>query len=656
MSVDTNPPHDYRFLHGRDAAPVRPQRVTAGSVAALFDGADLRQVRLGGRELVRRIYTAVRDVNWDAVLPTRSAVRCDADGREFRISYRAEHRKEELDLTAFVTIEGRPDGSLRFTFDGVANSEFPYCRIGLCVLHPPEAAGRPYRAQAPDRTAADVLPALVGPQWIKDGKLHALFQPYDRLVIGMADDLEVEFRFEGDLFEMEDQRNWTDASFKSYSTPLALGFPHRARRGERFRQSVEMRSSAAVTAGRPTEMPAGEVAITIGDRLRPDLPAIGLGVSSVAARLGAREVGLLRRVAPDHLRYELHPGEPGAFDGLRAVLEDCAQLGTGLELALFLGDEPQSDLARVAPTLRGAPVRRFLIFREGQPCSDGPLVRTARMHLGADHAGAKFFGGTNLYFADVNRTRSETEGMDGLSFTITPQVHDSDEMSLMENAEVQADVLRSAQAIAGAGRAVVVSPITLKPRFNPFANRALAQDSNVLPLGVDARQASLFAAAWTLASLKRVAESGANAVTYFETVGWRGLVEIGAGAPLPRLFPSTPGMVFPVYWLFRDLAGWRGAAVLRCSSSDPRRVVSLALGKGGRMRILMANLTPERQEARLTIASTTREVTLRPIDAGSFETVPADPESARRNTVTAAACEGSVRLTLNPYAVICVDG
>lgn len=25
--------------------------------------------------------------------------------------------------------------------------------------------------------------------------------------------------FEGDVFEMEDQRNWTDASYKTYCTP-----------------------------------------------------------------------------------------------------------------------------------------------------------------------------------------------------------------------------------------------------------------------------------------------------------------------------------------------------------------------------------------------------------------------------------------------------
>ena len=29
----------------------------------------------------------------------------------------------------------------------------------------------------------------------------------------------------GDVFEMEDQRNWTDASFKTYCTPLRQPFP-----------------------------------------------------------------------------------------------------------------------------------------------------------------------------------------------------------------------------------------------------------------------------------------------------------------------------------------------------------------------------------------------------------------------------------------------
>ena len=36
---------------------------------------------------------------------------------------------------------------------------------------------------------------------------------------------EVTISFTGDLFEMEDQRNWTDASYKTYSTPLRIPYP-----------------------------------------------------------------------------------------------------------------------------------------------------------------------------------------------------------------------------------------------------------------------------------------------------------------------------------------------------------------------------------------------------------------------------------------------
>ena len=54
--------------------------------------------------------------------------------------------------------------------------------------------------------------------------------------IELADGLWARFEFEGDLFEMEDQRNWTDASFKTYSTPISLGWPHRAQAGQEIRQ------------------------------------------------------------------------------------------------------------------------------------------------------------------------------------------------------------------------------------------------------------------------------------------------------------------------------------------------------------------------------------------------------------------------------------
>ena len=66
---------------------------------------------------------------------------------------------------------------------------------------------------------------------------------------------------EGDVFEMEDQRNWTDGSFKTYVRPLALPWPYRLADGEVLRQSVTVSWTGA---GRPAraagpEIPAGTV-------------------------------------------------------------------------------------------------------------------------------------------------------------------------------------------------------------------------------------------------------------------------------------------------------------------------------------------------------------------------------------------------------------
>lgn len=55
---------------------------------------------------------------------------------------------------------------------------------------------------------------------------------------------EFSLNFRGDVFETEDQRNWTDASFKTYSTPLARPFPVDVRKGERVHQSVVLTASA----------------------------------------------------------------------------------------------------------------------------------------------------------------------------------------------------------------------------------------------------------------------------------------------------------------------------------------------------------------------------------------------------------------------------
>src|SRR5207247_2313511 len=117
---------------------------------------------------------------------------------------------------------------------------------------------------------------------------------------------------------------------------------------------------------------------------------------------------------------------------LLAAASACRRLGTSLEVGLFLSGNSSAELDRLQAVLRDIPVSRFLVFREGSACSDAALVRAARARLASGHPHARFFAGTNIYFAELNRTRPDPAGTDGLTFPITPQVHDSDGMSLME--------------------------------------------------------------------------------------------------------------------------------------------------------------------------------------------------------------------------------
>lgn len=129
--------------------------------------------------------------------------------------------------------------------------------------------------------------------------------------------VHAEVRLDGDVFEMEDQRNWTDASFKTYSPPIALPYPVEIPAGTLVEQSVTLTLYTAACTLESAPAPAGSASATgVGLILQPDaaasrpLPQIGLGVATHRLPLSTHETALLRRLAPAHLRLDLTLAEP----------------------------------------------------------------------------------------------------------------------------------------------------------------------------------------------------------------------------------------------------------------------------------------------------------------------------------------------------------
>jgi hypothetical protein len=524
----------------------------AGPLEATFTDGELRHVRLGGVEVVQRIYVAVRDHNWGTTPGRLENVSVRVAECEFQIVFDSIHKQGGVDFRWRGTLTGTESGNISFAMDGKAYSTFLRNRIGLCVHHPlRECAGKPCVVETADGALEQTqFPEFVSP--------HQPFLNVRAITHELAPGLRAEVRFHGDVFETEDHRNWTDANFKTYGTPLRLPYPVKVLAGAVISQRIEVTLQGAPP---PPEPPRRRVV-----RLRTKnargarLPRIGLGMASDGRPLSERELQALRRLKLSHLRVDLPPrGDWRQMLELAAA--EAKSIGARLEVALTLPGDT-SALRSWTPA-----VDRWLIYQESEKATSAEAACEVRAAVGPD---AFLVVGTDAYFAELNRNRPVGDGWDAACFSVNPQVHAFDDESVMANAAGQYDAVRSARRFLLA-RPVVVSPITLRPRFNPDAT------GSVEPPEPDPRQKLPFCAAWTLASLRALTRAGASSVTYFETHGPGGVVD--------------GDETYPVFHFLEAAGEFAGADALECESSDESRVAAMAFESGGRVQMLIANLT-----------------------------------------------------------------
>ena len=374
----TTPISTYQWWYGRDEPPLESRVLHAGPVTARLVGRDLRNVRFGGAEIAQRIYVAVRDRNWDTIPGEVSDLTVEQEDDRFAVRFTVTHRQHDIDWVWQGEIRGEPDGTISYAMDATAGADMTYKLIGLNVHHGMrDYVGRPCRGITPDGPIADAFPTEVAPQLIADQTEVPIFPPVESLTADLADDISVRFDFEGDTFEFEDQRNWTDASFKSQSYPPRRGGFNTIRAGERVWQKVTIAAT-----GTPSPVADdGPIRVEIGDGPTASVPPIGLGMASHGGDLSTREVELLRALRLDHLRADLRLADPSYPAELARAIAAAKQLGCGLELALHLNDDAENELADLAPRLDGARIDRVLVFHANELATDPRWVTLARERL-----------------------------------------------------------------------------------------------------------------------------------------------------------------------------------------------------------------------------------------------------------------------------------
>ena len=250
------------------------------------------------------------------------------------------------------------------------------------------------------------------------------------------------------------------------------------------------------------------------------------------------------------------------------------------------------------------------------------VVTTATRVLGA--VTAPVGGGTIGNFTELNRNRPAPGAMPLLAYPFNPQVHATDDLSVVENLGAIWSGVATARAFAREAK-LAVGPVSLARQPDPFAAGKSGPGAGAA--AGDPRQRSAFGAAWTVGALKHLCEAGVASATLYQTHGAMGLTD-ESGA-------------FPLYHVLAAAGELAGGEVLLCTQGRPLRQAGLAFGLGNRVRWVVANLHYE-------------EATLELRGLDGF-TVKAARELPREPGGEVRPADVAGRATLPAYGVVVLD-
>jgi hypothetical protein len=598
-------------LYYGTAQPVAPaRRLEAGPWSALLIAGALHEIRYAGEEVIRAVSFLVRDKDWGTCRPEIGRMDVEETAAGFRVAYEARCVNPDGHALGFaLAIECAADGALSFRGDVSVHSDFLTARCGFCVLHPIEGvAGAPARVTHGDgRCERAAFPTLIDP-WQP-------FKDIEGIEHDLPNGLTVRCAFTGDVFEMEDQRNWSDASFKTYSRPLELPWPYTLEKGATLTQmvSVSVDASRRVPGAQhkvaePREAKA--LAIEISPHTQQErMPALGVVIAAHEAEAALSSLALLPALGPQQLTLSFDPlaGDDVAALERFARLQRESGMPAVLEFALPGVDTPHAELSRLAAqidqtrlALTGIVVSPAVHRQSNPPGSISPpcpaldeVYREARLAFPRLRVG----GGMLSYFTELNRKRPPLEMVDWVTHATCPIVHAADDRSVMQTLEAIPHITRSCRALIGE-RPYAIGPVSIGMRQNPYGSRVMPnpERERVAMADDDPRQRALFGAAWLAGYAAALAGAHVETLTLGALTGARGVADTERGG----------GKRYPLFQIAKALAGMAGAARLVTTGGGDGRIACVAAQHAdGAVDLLLANLTSEAREVELAFNAAT---------------------------------------------------
>ncbi len=584
-----NSPELNRILYGSDCAIPTPIILKAGLIDLIFQGGMIRQITFDTIPVCNRVYFALRDRHWNTIPGSFTIMQQSIDSSGFKLTFKGMYSQGDINLESTFDLHGRSSGELTFSFKAVARTSFYRNRIGFCTLLPiDQCTGKKYGViQSENGSIKSTFPEQIAP-WQPLLDIKSISYP-------VTDFANVTATFDGDLFEMEDQRNWTDYSYKIYSTRLSDPLPVMVEKGTSIEQTVtftfaSLRNTTGSIRKNKRNLP---VLLNNLSGNTCTVPQIGTCLDySKVDPISSQYIGPFAYIRSD-IFFDL----PDHRNVIFSTLSLCKSLLIKPEFVLYCTDDITKELALVAECISASGIKpaRISILKQSEVIVSELTITKAKTILGQALPETPLVFGTDKYFVELNRNRRAVDLCEHICYSMNPQVHTFDNDSIMENLPGISATILAAQALFG-NKKIHITPITLRPRAN--------RSNPLKDGGPDMRLYGLFGAAWTAGVLFYSIPHNVGSLCFFQLNGDHGI------------FDNIRKVVTPAYHLLSKVAPFSGGQFSRMTSENTKSLVAFHLQKESRSLLVIANLTNTSQTLEVTNTITGKAQL---IDSTSFE-------------------------------------
>ena len=565
----------------------------AGPTTLELIGGRFGPVYANGYEVWHGLAFLFRDSNWGTPEPVLELLRHEIEGEGFVLSLRGQilcassycngESVEAAYLGLEMEVKGHADGSLHFSAHATPFSDIQTNRCGWVLMHPMSAQGCAVKVQHVDgRTSLSTLPQEV-PAWPPFTAVRGLSHEY-------LPGHWAEATLPGEDYELEDQRNNADASFKTYSRSNFMPRPYWLKKGQAWTRQVQLRLQ-----GRPPEKKPRSMAPSMRWPMARDSESVtrlGLAITpDMTCRPEAWVLNTLARWRPDFLHLTLWSGsmeEDVDWHGMQTLLTAagaCLRLDFCHIEGLGKGGAADANCRSLAQKLALAKV--VPAFIAALPC--GPQ---AAVFLREIFPKSAIGGGTPHFFAQLNRLEG-SGGEDFMGFTVCPIVHGTDDDSVMKGLQSLPSMLQTARQ-RHPHRDWHLGPSRISARASPLGVQPLSDGHKRIPLASsDPRSRGLFGAAWFTGHIAAALKARVHRVTLPSLVGEDGLFALVNGAW--QITPAGAVLQLCLPWENLEEVSWREEANLNADLQSGF-IAALAGRDAKEKHLLLANLSAQAQK------------------------------------------------------------